>query len=109
LVAPVAFLITSVRGPHTNNSFPTVFLLLHLDSLLQECVYWAVAQKWPWYIHLSCSHCIVMTLHTTILLGLLNCGMACNSAYNIWQDILKGREGGSGINGRIILKCILKK
>jgi hypothetical protein len=52
-----------------------------------------------------------MTLDTKILLGLLNCGMACNSAYDILAGNLKGKRpyGMAGINGRIILKCILKK
>jgi hypothetical protein len=37
--------------------------------------------------------------------------MACNSDLIFWQEILKGGDcmEGVGINGRIILNCILKK
>jgi hypothetical protein len=35
-------------------------------SLLRKRVYWAVAQKRPWYIHPSRGRCIAMALHATI-------------------------------------------
>jgi hypothetical protein len=43
LVAPVFFKVIPRHGPHRNTSFPTVSLLLRVDSLLREPVYRAVA------------------------------------------------------------------
>jgi hypothetical protein len=66
LVTPVAILIMPQHGPDRNTPFPTVPPLLHVDLLLQERVYQAIAQKWPWYICSSCSRCIAMALHASI-------------------------------------------
>jgi hypothetical protein len=46
----------------------TALLLLCSCLLLRECVYQATAQKQPWYIHPSGSHCTAMALHATILI-----------------------------------------
>jgi hypothetical protein len=39
LVVPAFFKITPQHGPHRNIPFPTVPVLLHIDSLLPELVY----------------------------------------------------------------------
>jgi hypothetical protein len=67
LVAPNVLLLTSRHGQRRNTPFPVVPSLLRVDSLLRERVYWAVAQKLPWYIRPSCGHCISTALHATIL------------------------------------------
>jgi xanthine/uracil/vitamin C permease (AzgA family) len=52
--------------------FPTVPLMLRVDSMLRERVYRAVAQKRPWYIRLFRSRCIATALHTIIRLLITN-------------------------------------
>jgi hypothetical protein len=51
-----------------DNTVSNITLLLHAYSLLQECVDWSVAYKWPLFIRISHSHCIATTVHATICL-----------------------------------------
>jgi hypothetical protein len=67
LVAPIFFLTTPRHGPHRNNPFPAVLLLLLVDSLLRDRVYRAVAYKCLWYIRLSRGRRVVTVLHATHL------------------------------------------
>jgi hypothetical protein len=69
LVTPIVLLVTPQHGPHRETMFPTVPLLLCINLLLQEAVYWAIAQNWPWYICPSCSCCIALAQHATLLLN----------------------------------------
>jgi hypothetical protein len=71
LVAPVVFLIIPRPGPRRNTPFPTVPLLLRVDTLLRELVYRAVAQKRPWYIRASRGRYIATALHAIILMWIL--------------------------------------
>jgi hypothetical protein len=71
LVAPVVFKITPRCGPRRNSPFPTVRLLLRVDSLLRELVYRAVALKRLWDISLSRGRRMVTALHATIRKGYL--------------------------------------
>jgi hypothetical protein len=56
-------LVITSRHDHIENA---ILLLLRAYSLLREHVYWAVAQKWPLFIHLSHGHCIKTAVHATI-------------------------------------------
>jgi hypothetical protein len=69
LVDPIVFKITPRHGPRRNTPFPTVPLLLRVDSLLRESVYRAVAHKRPWYIGPFRGRCIATVLHDTVCKG----------------------------------------
>jgi hypothetical protein len=66
LVAPIFSKKTPLHGPRRNTPFPTVPLLLLVDSLLRERVYRAVVWKRFWCIRLSRGRRTVTALHATI-------------------------------------------
>jgi hypothetical protein len=67
LVTPIVFKITPRHGSRRSTPFPTILLLLRVNSLLREIVYRTFAQKRPWYIHPSRDRYIATVLQATLL------------------------------------------
>jgi hypothetical protein len=65
LVSSIAFLVTPRQGLPRNTPFPSVPLLLLVNSLRGESLYRAVAQKLPRYIRPSSGRCIPTALRAT--------------------------------------------